>query len=212
MPLSEISQIPQTLDDWKAWAFAHMANHRDICRIVNTAGSQGAITPSFTSIGGNDFDLSGATISNAGINYWQPATGAWNADATNCGWASSGAPTIAVSVSEGKIVGASFTPAASNPSMRYNTAAPNVGVTPGLTITAGTGNVLAEYPLYPIDLNYLGIWLYNHQTMHTQMDAVLGIAGYNLLELDWTQPGQLADWISFNVNEHIQACRILGIG
>ena len=113
MPLAQISQTPLTPDDWKAWGFAHMANHRDICRVVNTQQSS---------------------------------------------------------------------------------------------------NVLTEYPLYPINLDDLGIWLYNHQTMHTQMDKALGIAGYNLLELDWTDPDQLQQWISFNVDEHIRACSQLGIG
>jgi hypothetical protein len=70
---------------------------------------------------------------------------------------------------------------------------------------------LNPYPLDPIDVNNLGVWLYNHSIMHVQMDAVLGIDGYDLLELDWNDPDQLAEWIGFNADEHVQACRILGI-
>jgi len=44
------------------------------------------------------------------------------------------------------------------------------------------------------------------------MDKALGIAGYNLLELDWTDLDQLQQWITFNVDEHIRACSQLGIG
>lgn len=210
MSLAQISAVPQSKIDWESWSFAHMANHRDIIRIINTAGTNGAITPTFTSVGGGDYELSGGVIGNAGQNYWQPPTAAWGADAANCGWYMSGVPAIQVEVTAGVITGVTFTPASSNPAYGYVTAAPNVGVTPGINLTTTTA-ALTEYPLYPLDLNYLGLWLYQHQVMHSQMDAILGIAGYNLLELDWTDPDQLNDWISFNVDEHIQACRILGI-
>src|ERR1700677_1208357 len=69
---------------------------------------------------------------------------------------------------------------------------------------------LNPYPLDPMNIDNLGIWLYNHAIMHVQMDAVLGIAGYNLLDLDWRDPDQLVEWIDFNSDEHIQACRFLG--
>ena len=70
---------------------------------------------------------------------------------------------------------------------------------------------LAPYPLDPIDVDNLDVWLYNHSVMHAQMDLVLGIDGYDLLDLDWRDPDQLAEWIGFNADEHVQACRILGI-
>jgi hypothetical protein len=70
---------------------------------------------------------------------------------------------------------------------------------------------LNPYPLDPIDPDNLGIWLYNHSIMHVQMDVVLGIAGYDLLDLDWRDPDQLREWISFNSNEHVIASRLLGI-
>ena len=70
---------------------------------------------------------------------------------------------------------------------------------------------LNPYPLDPVDIDNVGVWLYNHAVMHAQMDLVLGIDGYDLLDLDWRDPGQLAEWISFNADEHVQACRILGI-
>lgn len=70
---------------------------------------------------------------------------------------------------------------------------------------------LNAYPLDPININDLGTWLYNHAIMHVQMDAVLAIAGYDLLDLDWRDPDQLIEWMNFNSDEHIQASRLLGI-
>jgi hypothetical protein len=70
---------------------------------------------------------------------------------------------------------------------------------------------LNPYPLDPVDIRNLGVWLYNHAVMHTQMDLVLGIDGYDLLDLDWNDKDQLIEWINFNSDEHIQASRILGI-
>ena len=70
---------------------------------------------------------------------------------------------------------------------------------------------LNPWPLDPFDPNNLGEWLYQHQIMHQQMDAILGIAGYDLLGLDWSDPDQIVEWIGFNSNEHVQASKILGI-
>ena len=70
---------------------------------------------------------------------------------------------------------------------------------------------LTLYLLDPIIEDNLGNWLYQHQTMHQQMDALLGIAGYDLLGLDWEDPDALAEWISLNGDEHYQAAAILGV-
>ncbi len=70
---------------------------------------------------------------------------------------------------------------------------------------------LNPYPLDPFNPDNLDQWLYQHSVMHVEMDAVLGIAGYNLLDLDWRDPDQLREWISFNSDEHVIASRLLGI-
>lgn len=70
---------------------------------------------------------------------------------------------------------------------------------------------LQPYPLDPIIPENMANWLYWHSTMHAQMDLVLGIAGYDLLGLDWTDPDGVAEWISQNSDEHVQASKLLGI-
>ena len=70
---------------------------------------------------------------------------------------------------------------------------------------------LNPFPLDPVDPENLGQWLYQHSVMHAQMNLVLGIAGYDLLELDWSDRDQLIEWMNFNSDEHIQASKKLGI-
>lgn len=55
-------------------------------------------------------------------------------------------------------------------------------------------------------------WLQNHQTMHQQMDFLLGINGYNLLAVDMTDQGQFSNWVFLNADEHFKAANILGLG
>jgi hypothetical protein len=48
--------------------------------------------------------------------------------------------------------------------------------------------------------------------MHNQMDAVLGIAGYDLSEVHFDNPDLLTGWIQLNANEHYLAANTLEIG
>lgn len=71
---------------------------------------------------------------------------------------------------------------------------------------------LASYVLDPINQADLQNWLALHQIMHQQMDAVLGIAGYDLFDVDLTDRGQFAAWIQDHAAEHLQAGQILNLG
>lgn len=74
------------------------------------------------------------------------------------------------------------------------------------------GITVPEYVLDPIDPHDSGVWRYQHQAMHSFMDAILGISGYNLLSLDWNNEAILGGWIYLNASEHYQAAHLLGIG
>ena len=80
------------------------------------------------------------------------------------------------------------------------------------TIYLATGRELPEFVLDPFNPKESGVWLYQHQVMHQNQDAALGISGYDLLEVDFTDAGQFAGWILLNANEHVQAADILRIG
>lgn len=74
---------------------------------------------------------------------------------------------------------------------------------------------LPEFVLDPFDPsneNAMGTWFYLHQQMHENQNALLGIAGNNLVDVDWSNQGELAGWINLNFVEHLQASNILGVG
>lgn len=72
--------------------------------------------------------------------------------------------------------------------------------------------LLNEYALDPFDPYDAGVWFDQHQIMHQDMDAVLGIAGFDLSEVDFKNEQERAAWIFLNASEHKQAADILGIG
>lgn len=72
-----------------------------------------------------------------------------------------------------------------------------------------TGQNLTEYVLDPFDPQSM---IDQHQTMHNEMDRVLGISGYDLTVLDWSDPDSRSTWLAQNQNEHYIASSILGIG
>lgn len=75
-----------------------------------------------------------------------------------------------------------------------------------------SGIALPEYLIDPINPDQPGPWDDLHQAMHQQMDALLGISGFDLLGVDWKNQSLLAAWIFLNAAEHKQAADILGIG
>lgn len=72
---------------------------------------------------------------------------------------------------------------------------------------------LQEFILDPINLqDGFGEWVYQHQTMHNQMNAALNTNGFDLTDTNWQDKGQLAAFIQNNENEHYQWATILGVG
>lgn len=54
-------------------------------------------------------------------------------------------------------------------------------------------------------------WLYLHSIMHNQMNAALGVSGYDLTTLDWQDEENVANWFNQHADEHFQAAQILGV-
>lgn len=79
-------------------------------------------------------------------------------------------------------------------------------------IYLATGVALEEFILDPLDPNDIGVWLRQHQTMHQDFEGVLGLEGFDLLDVDWKDQQELAGWIILNGTTHLQAANILGIG
>ena len=75
------------------------------------------------------------------------------------------------------------------------------------------GVQLNEYILDPMSLGYgFEQWIYLHQVMHNDMNAALGVPGFDLTDVNWTDPGNFSSFIQNNENEHYQWATILGDG
>mgnify|MGYP001594669191 CR=1 FL=1 len=74
------------------------------------------------------------------------------------------------------------------------------------------GVSLPEFVLDPINPDDTGVWEDQHQQMHQEMDAALGINGFDLSNVNFENEAFLAGWIQLHFNEHYQAANILEIG
>ena len=70
---------------------------------------------------------------------------------------------------------------------------------------------LTQYMLDAVDPEDLGMWLYQHQATHNQVNAVLGINGYDLTNLNWRDKDQFEWWLQLNGEEHQKWNEILGV-
>ena len=66
-----------------------------------------------------------------------------------------------------------------------------------------TGIALPEFILDPVNLADAQSFLNQHQQMHNNTDAILGIAGYDLTEVNWDDPANRAGWIFLNATLHV---------
>jgi hypothetical protein len=67
-------------------------------------------------------------------------------------------------------------------------------------------------PFNPDDPNSTRTWSYDHQEMHRIQNQILGIAGFDLLNVNWQDENEVAAWIELNAIEHFQASEKLRIG
>lgn len=197
MSLPALFARPETDAEWNAWAFNHAANHFDLATaaqnlknkptvLVTTAATAlGNATLTFTAIA--PLPVINGVLIQSYISDLSTA-GAIPQDTTIKG----STPTMIVM---------------SNP-------AAGGGVLHGDSIefTVTTPVNLSRFQLYPIDRNNVGYWLYNHQAMHNQLNAVLGTSGFDLLSLDWDDSDQFTLWLQQNGDEHQRISTALGVG
>lgn len=79
-------------------------------------------------------------------------------------------------------------------------------------IRARSGQDLQLFALDPFNPDNSSVWLEQHQQMHNAQNAVLGIAGNDLLDVDWKDQGERESWIWLNFVEHQLAGNELEIG
>jgi len=73
------------------------------------------------------------------------------------------------------------------------------------------GENLTEYPLDPIDFDDPGIFIYNHQQMHNDLNSALGVFGNDLTDVEFSKPAELSAWVQLNASEHYQYNNLLGV-
>lgn len=78
-------------------------------------------------------------------------------------------------------------------------------------IAAQKGVNLTLYAMDPISTKDPATWLEIHQRAHVEFTSVLGIAGVDLMAVNFNDPEQMASWIRLHGDEHQQAANILGI-
>lgn len=68
---------------------------------------------------------------------------------------------------------------------------------------------LPAFPLDPITPDDPA-WGYLHQEMHNNNDAILGVSGFDLIEVNWRDPQQRAAWAWLNFQLHYQEAQATG--
>ncbi len=74
------------------------------------------------------------------------------------------------------------------------------------------GVSLPAYVLDPIPSFDIANWLRRHQDIHLRQNAVLGIAGSDLTDVDFQNKAQLEAWVQLHFVEHLAASSKLGLG
>lgn len=71
------------------------------------------------------------------------------------------------------------------------------------TILRTKNIALPEYILDPVNLADPQAFLDQHQEMHNNTDALYSISGFDLTEVDWSNPDDRAGWIWLNATLHV---------
>jgi hypothetical protein len=67
-------------------------------------------------------------------------------------------------------------------------------------------------PMPPVDSELRGLWAYQHQAMHNDLDAVLGVgSGPDLSSIDWNSREQLIVWAQLHAPRHMLYAQTLGL-
>lgn len=70
---------------------------------------------------------------------------------------------------------------------------------------------LDEFILDPVNLADPVQFLDQHQTMHDQLNALFGISGFDLTQLNWADQRQRSGWIWQNAQLHLQEATATGM-
>lgn len=78
-------------------------------------------------------------------------------------------------------------------------------------INSKYGTNLEQFALDPLDPGDLQSWLEQHQQLHNDMNAALGLTSYNLNTISFDDAGSVQLWVQLHVQEHLAAHQKLGL-
>jgi hypothetical protein len=192
MSLPRLYAVPKDDAELQSWAWNHQANHFDI-----VAAGQRYQEVTFT-VATNATTLAGNSV----LQF----------------------ASLPAGVKEGMIIADQTSPTAIDPAAQVTgfsgtlveigiPAVHNIGSGDVILFAPGANvQALTQFQLSPINSDDFGGWLYQHQTMHSQINQVLGLTGFNLIDLDLEDDKQFAEWLNQNADEHARICSVLGIG
>jgi hypothetical protein len=73
------------------------------------------------------------------------------------------------------------------------------------------GNNLFERVLDPVDRKAIDIWLELHQQSHNDINTVLGLSGFDLSDVDFSNRTRVREWINLHAQEHLAMRQALKI-
>ena len=78
-------------------------------------------------------------------------------------------------------------------------------------INAKYGTNLDRFNLDPIEPDDIQGWLEQHQQLHNDMNAALGLTSFNLNTIAFDSAGSVQLWIQLHVQEHVAAHQKLSL-
>lgn len=78
-------------------------------------------------------------------------------------------------------------------------------------LTTGYSVTVPSFVLDPMPLDDMGAWLEQHQILHNIMNSVAKGQSNDLTSVDFTDEGQLTEWIWLHAQEHYLAANKLGV-
>lgn len=190
MPLVDLLQVPKTDFDWEQFFFSHRDSHDRIRKFIQER--TGTIT--------------GFTITNGGHGYTSiPSISVVGGNGFGV--------QIEVTITGGVIT--SLTVSNGQGGVQY--------VNPVVTITGGGGSGatatataspdinLTNFIIYPVTKEQISIFLDNNQSLHTDMNGILGLQSSDLEDVDFENENQKRAWFYSHYLEHQSAEIKLGI-
>lgn len=81
-----------------------------------------------------------------------------------------------------------------------------------IAIKQAGGATITPQEVDPIAFFDFERWLERHQQWHNDINSGLGLAGFDLSDLDFKNPKQLNAWVSLHFREHQQWEQATGVG